>query len=144
MPIIRAKLNKHQHEFMGDTTSKFLNLNSGYGGGKSFVLCMKGFQLSRLNRHIAGGLVIPSLPEYKRDMLPLFEEILETNRIKYRYHKTDKWFRFPWSKGKLWVATAERKIRGPNWGYALFNEIGLIDHDRYKEGVGRVRVAGAK
>lgn len=143
MATIRAKLNKHQREFMDDTTSKFLLLNSGFGGGKSFGLCMKGFQLSKLNRGIAGGLVVPSFPEFKRDMLPLFEEILETNRIKYRYHKTEAWFRFPWSKGKLWVATAERKIRGPNWGFMLANEIGLIEHERAKEGFGRVRVKRA-
>lgn len=140
---ISAKLNPHQHEFMDDTTSKFLHLSTGFGGGKSYVLCMKAFQLSRLNRNIAGGLVVPSLPEYKRDMLPLFEEILDTNRIRYRYHKTDKWFRFPWSKGKLWVATAERKIRGPNWGYCLMNESTLIEHLRYREAVGRVRVKKA-
>lgn len=140
---ISAKLNKHQREFLDDTTTKFLHLSSGFGGGKSFGLCLKAFQLSRLNRGMAGGLVVPSLPEFKRDMLPLFEEILEENNVRYHYHKTDKWFQFPWSKGKLWVATAENKIRGPNWAYAVLNESTLITHQRYKEAIGRVRIKRA-
>lgn len=140
---IRAKLNLHQREFLDDVTSKFLHLSTGFGGGKSFSLVLKNFQLSRLNRNIPGGCVVPSIADYKKDLLPLFEEILEINRIRYRYHKTDKWFRFPWSKGKLFIATAEKKIRGPNWGYATMNESTLITHERFKETIGRVRVKGA-
>lgn len=140
---ISAELNPHQREGYDDVKSKFLHLSTGFGGGKSFWCCLKAFQLSRLNRNMAGGCVVPSIADYKKDLLPLFEEILETNRVKYRYHKTDKWFRFPWSKGKLHIATAEKKIRGPNWAYGLFNEVTLISHERYKEGIGRVRIKGA-
>jgi hypothetical protein len=140
---IKAKLNTHQKEFLDDVTTKFLHLSTGFGGGKSFSLVLKNFQLSRLNRNIPGGCVVPSIADYKKDLLPLFEEILETNGIKYRYHKTDKWFRFPWSKGKLFIATAEKKIRGPNWGFATLNESTLITHERYKETIGRVRVKTA-
>ena len=140
---IQAKLNSHQHEFIDDITSKFLHLSSGFGGGKSFVLVQKNFQLMRLNRHIPGGCVVPSIADYKKDLLPLFEDILDTNRIKYRYHKTDKWWLFPWSRGKLYIATAEKKIRGPNWGFATLNESTLISHERYKETIGRVRIKGA-
>ncbi len=140
---IKAKLNAHQHEFMDDTSTKFLHLSSGFGGGKSYVLVQKNFQLMRLNRHMAGGCVVPSIADYKKDLLPLFEEILEVNRIKYRYHKTDKWWRFPWSRGKLYIATAEKKIRGPNWAFATLNESTLITHERYKETIGRVRIKGA-
>lgn len=140
---VKAKLNTHQKEFLDDTTTKFLHLSTGFGGGKSFSLVLKNFQLSRLNRNIPGGCVVPSIADFKKDLLPLFEEILETNKIRYRYHKTDKWFRFPWSKGKLQIATAEKKIRGPNWGFATLNESTLIAHERYKETIGRVRVKGA-
>lgn len=135
--------NNHQREFHTDLESKFLHLSCGFGGGKSFGLAMKGFQLSYLNRNITGGCVVPSIAEYKKDLLPIFHEILESNRVRYRYHHTDKWFRFPWSKGTLQIATAERAIRGPNWGFCLFNELGQIEHARYKEGIGRVRVKGA-
>ncbi len=115
----------------------------GFGGGKSFGLVLKNFQLSRLNRGIPGGCVVPSIADFKKDLLPLFEEILDTNHIRYRYHKTDKWFKFPWSKGRLFIVSAEKKIRGPNWGYATLNESTLISHERYKEAIGRVRVKGS-
>jgi hypothetical protein len=140
---VKAKLNPHQREGLDDTKTKFLHLSTGFGGGKSYWCVQKAFQLSRLNRNMAGGCVVPSIADYKKDLLPLFEEILEVNKIKYRYHKTDKWFRFPWSKGKLFIATAEKKIRGPNWAYALLNEVTLIEHERYKETIGRVRIKGA-
>ena len=141
--VLKYKRNAHQALFHDDVTSKFLHLSSGFGGGKSFGLVMKNLQLSRLNRNIEGGCVVPSIPDYKKDLLPLFEEILDSNRISYRYHKSDKWFKFPWSSAKLTVVTAEKKIRGPNWGYATVNEIGLISHERFKEVIGRVRVKGA-
>ncbi len=140
---VRAKLNPHQREGMTDIVSKFLHLSTGFGGGKSFWLVLKNFQLTQLNRHLPGGCVVPSIADFKKDLLPLFEEILEANRIKYRYHKTDKWFRFPWSRGKLQIATAEKKIRGPNWAFATMNESTLITHERYKETVGRVRLKKA-
>lgn len=141
---IRSKLNPHQAEYMEDVKSKFLHLSSGFGGGKSYVLCLKSFQLSQLNKGIVGGCVVPTISDFKKDLLPLYEEILETNRIKYRYHRTDKWFRFPWSKGKMHIATAEKKIRGPNWGWAVANEVTLISHERFKEMIGRVRVKNAQ
>lgn len=140
---VKYKRNPHQREFHADTKTKFLHLSSGFGGGKSYALAMKAFQLARLNKGMPGGCVVPSIPEFKKDLLPIFEEILEANRIRYRYHQTDKWFRFPWSTGRLYVATAEKKIRGPNWAYMVGNEIGLIQHARYKEGIGRVRIKGA-
>lgn len=140
---VRYKRNAHQQEFDDDVTTKYLHLSSGFGGGKSYALVMKLLKLSQLNKGLAGGCVVPSLPEYKKDLLPLFEEILDTNRIRYRYHKSDFWFQFPWSKGKLYVQTAEKKIRGPNWAYAGINEIGLITHERFKETLGRVRIKKA-
>lgn len=101
---------------------------------------MKALQLSYLNRGVPGGCVVPSIADFKKDLLPLFEDILEENRIRYRYHRTDKWFLFPWSSAKLYVASAEKTLRGPNWGWAVINEVTLIDHSRFKETVGRVRV----
>lgn len=141
---IRFRRNKHQKLFDEDTTSKHLFLSSGFGGGKSHSIVMKSFQLSKLNRGIPGGCVVPSIADFKKDLLPLYEEILDENRIKYKYHKTDKWFLFPWSSGKMYVATAEKKLRGPNWGWAVINEVTLISQLRYRETLGRVRLPRAK
>ncbi len=140
---LRWNKNKHQKEFDEDLETKHLLMATGFGGGKSTGIVRKSFKLSYLNRHIRGGCVVQSIADFKKDLLPIFEDILESSRVKYRYHKSDKWFKFPWSRGELQVASAEKKIRGPNWGYAVINEVSLISHERYKEVIGRVRVKDA-
>ena len=144
MAQIHYKRNKHQKEFQNDIKSKRLHLSTGFGGGKTYALIMKMFKLSQLNRNVHGGFMCPTLVEFKKDVLPLVEEICDLNGIKFEYHKTENWFRFPWSKGKIFVVGAERKIRGPNWGFALINEVTLCPLIRYKEILGRVRVKKAK
>jgi len=140
------KRNKHQKLFDEDVTTKQLLLTSGFGAGKSHGLVMKALKLSYLNKPYDGGLVVPSIADFKKDMLPLFEVILRDNSVNYKYHMTDKWFQFPWSRGKLYIATAEKPLRGPNWAYGLVNEPGLLPHgyQRYRELLGRVRIKGAK
>ncbi len=140
---VKYKKNKHQADFQNDTHTKLLNLSSGYGGGKSHALVMKSLQLSFLNKDIPGGCVNPSIPDYKKDLLPLYYEILDANNVKYKYHQTDKWFKFPWTKAKMYVVSAEKKIKGPNWGWCVINEIGLIPWQRYEDILGRVRIKKA-
>ncbi len=134
----------HQKEFYRDDTTKILLLSGGFGSGKTRALVHKVLKLSYQNRNLSGGLLAPSLPEFKKDVLPTFEEVLDENRIRYHYHKSDKYFTFPWSpKAKLYVFTAERQIRGPNLAYFGINESGLIDAVRFKEAIGRVRLKDA-
>lgn len=140
---IRYEQNQHQAEFHADLETKYLHLSSGFGGGKSYGLVMKLLKLSRVNQHVPGGCVVNSISDYKKDLLPIFEDILDRNRVRYRYHRTDKWFLFPWSRAPLQIASAERPLRGPNWGYAGINEVTLIEEVRYKEVIGRVRVKNA-
>src|SRR5690606_28031878 len=108
---IRYNKNAHQTEFDADLTSKFLALVAGYGGGKTYGLVMKALKLSWLNRPLRGGLVAPSIPEYKKDVLPVFEQIVEDNRLTdlVDYHKTDKVWTMPWG-AKIEIATAEKRI----------------------------------
>ena len=145
MRVIRIKYDKnpHQEEFHSDIDSKFLHLSGGFGSGKTHSLIMKMFDLSMRNKNIPGGIVVPTIADYKKDVLPLLEEILDDNNINYRHHSTDKWFQFPWTSARVYVASAEKKIRGPNWGWAVINEVTLISHERYKETIGRVRMRDA-
>lgn len=138
------RANKHQSEFHNDLTSRFLHLSTGFGGGKTFALCMKAIQLHQLNAPHHGAIVCPDFQEFKKDVLPEFEAILEKNNIPYKYHKTDHYFTFPWSRGKLYVISADKPIRGPNWAFALINEVTLIPLLKYREVIGRVRVKDAK
>ena len=132
-------------EFDEDLTSPFLHLSTGFGGGKSYALVMKALRLSMLNAPYSGGLMAPTYGELKRDIIPIFDDIFESNNLtRYvKYHGTDHYYTFPWTKGRLYLFTAENKLRGPNLGYFLINESTLIKHERYKEAVGRVRVKGA-
>lgn len=141
---LKYNKNKHQKEFHDDVTSRFLHLSTGFGGGKTFALCQKALKLSFLNAPYNGGLVAPDFQEFKKDVLPEMEEILLKNNIPYRHHKTDHYFTFPWTRGKLFIASADKPIRGPNWAYALINEVTLVPIEKYKEVIGRVRVKGAK
>lgn len=135
---------KHQREFHSDRQSKFLHLSSGFAGGKTFSLVMKAIDLHQINKPFDIGLFAPTIADYKKDVLPTIIEILESNHIPYEYHQTDKWFKFPWSKGKIQVFSCENKIRGPNLAAATINEVTLISFERYKEIIGRVRIKGAK
>lgn len=133
--------NPHQREFQQDLITKFLHLSGGFGSGKTYGLVMKCFQLSYINRDIPGGLMCPTFGDFKRDFLPLAEEILADHRIKYDY--TNMKFRFPWSKAPMYVVTGNKKIRGPNWGWGVINELTLIPYIRYREFIGRVRLKRA-
>jgi len=141
---VRYKRNTHQREFDDDLTSPFLHLSTGFGGGKSYGLVMKALKLSALNAPFSGGLMAPTYSELKRDIIPIFDDIFERNNLSryVRYHGTDHYYTFPWSKGRLYLFSGEVKLRGPNLGYFLINEATLISHERYKEAIGRVRVKG--
>lgn len=139
---IEAELVGAQYDFYDDDETKFLHLSAGYGFGKTTSLCYKALKLSMLNKHIDGGFVCPSFTDYRRDVLPALESILDKHSIPYKYHGTDHVFTFPWSKGKLYIATGEKKLRGPNWGYAAINELTLLPIERFREIIGRVRVKG--
>lgn len=139
--------NPHQLEFHNDVVSRRLHLSTGFGGGKTYALVMKAFQLSWLNRHVAGGLVAESFQEFKKDWLPLFEEILDNNKISFQYKANGKYgpyFTWPWTDAPIFVQSGEKKIRGPNWGWACINELTLMPLIRYQEVFGRVRVKKAK
>mgnify|MGYP006921296024 CR=1 FL=1 len=141
--MISINFNPHQREFFL-SRDFLLHLSTGFGGGKTFILCVKALQLSCANAGMDGGLVVPTFKDFTRDVLPEMEKILLRNNLKYQYHKTEHWFKFPWSAGKLYVVSAENPLRGPNWAYAVINEVTLIPLVRYKEVLGRVRVRSAR
>lgn len=141
---IRYRKNKHQKEFHDDYLSKRLHMSTGFGGGKTYALIMKMLHLSKLNRHIHGGLMCPSYTEFTKDVKPLFEQIFDEQRIPLQYQGSEHYYTFPWTKGRLYIVSARDKIRGPNWGYAGVNELTLCPLVRYKELLGRVRVKRAK
>lgn len=145
MSKVKIKFNPlpTQAKVFDDDHTKTIMQSMGLGGGKTYNLCMKMLKLSQQNKGYSGGILAPSFPELKKDILPTFEDILDTHRIKYKYHKTDKYFKFPWSKGLLYCFSAEKQIAGPNLAYCGINEFSLIPYTRVNEMLRRVRVKNA-
>lgn len=133
-----------QKEVFYDDRTGLLIFSGGLGSGKTYVLCMKALKLSRLNRGISGGFLCPDMKMFKKDVLPTFADILDRHKVRWKYHQTDHYFTFPWTKGKLYVFSGEKEIAGPNLGYCLVNEFSLIREVRIKEMIRRVRVKRAK
>lgn len=130
-------------DFFHDDVTKKLHLSGGFGSGKTFILVAKMLKLSYLNKDVPGGAVMPDFSEYRKDFRPALEEFLDRYRIPFKEHKSHHTWRFPWSKAPVQVVSAEKRIRGPNWGWAVLNELTLIPYVRYQETLGRVRVKGA-
>lgn len=132
-----------QAEAFDDDTSPYNMLTGGYGAGKSYWLFLKLLKLSALNQHAAGGLLSPSLPEFKRDMLPMMLEYLSQHAPNARYFSAGKFgihFKLPWTRHPLFIFTAERPVKGPNLGYAGINEFSLMPRERIDEMIARIRV----
>lgn len=134
---------KAQAEAFDDDFSFYNMLMGGFGSGKTAFLVYKAIKLSWLNRNISGGLLSPSIPEFKRDFLPMMLQVMQTIPGAHYYQggRYGMHFTFPWSNAPLFVFTAERPIKGPNLGWGMINEFSLMEWERIWEFLGRIRVA---
>lgn len=137
---------KHQGECYDDNETNILTLSAGLGSGKSFVLVQKALKLSALNP-FAGGLLCPSYKDFKRDIRPLIEDSLYNLGLKenrhYWFNRSDFEYRFLWNRKPLYIFSGEKPIAGPNLAYCLINEFSLIQYERIKEMLRRVRIKEA-
>jgi hypothetical protein len=138
-----------QAEIYDDTTTKILTLSGGLGSGKSYVGVRKALQLSALNQGFAGGFLCPAYSDFRKDIKPLFEEILEeqlglVKNKHWFFHNTHKEYTFIWNKKPLYIFTAENPIAGPNLAYCVINEFSLMKWERVNEMMRRVRVKDAQ
>jgi phage terminase large subunit len=135
----------HQEKFH-ESRKPMVYLSTGYGGGKSYSLVMKAFQLMDINFGMPGGLLCPSLKMFKRDVLPLFREICSENGVPFKFNKQDFYFQFPDTKSIIYVFHDEDKgasIRGPNLAFMLINEVTLVSKEGFDAALGRVRIKKA-
>ena len=122
-------------------------LSGGYGCGKTYSLVRKMFGLADANRGLAGGILVPNLKMYKRDVAPTIREICQDNGIRFRYNKSDSFWYFPDCRATVYVFHAEdegRSIRGPNLAWGVINEVTLIDYSSFAAFLARVRDGRAK
>lgn len=137
---------KHQREpFLDDRP--FVLLVAGYGAGKSDWLCHKLLRLCHQNAGLDGGLLVPDLKMFKRDVLPLLHQIRNKNGLMMSYNRQDGYISVPETKSKVWVFHDQDKgesIRGPNLAFFAVNEATLISKEGLEAAMGRVRLINAK
>lgn len=132
-----------QAKVFNDDITNTIVQSMGLGGGKTYNMCMKLLKLSYLNQNQSGGILAPSYAMFKKDIHPTMEMILNANNIPFKFHGSDKWYKFPWSKAPLWVFSAEKPIAGPNLAFCGINEFSLIPYERINEMLRRVRIKEA-
>jgi len=138
-----------QEDFYEDDWTNILMFSGGLGSGKTHVLCRKALKLSALNQGHPGGFLVPTYSDFRRDVKPEFETILQEHlgleeKKHWWFHKTYKEYSFIWNKKPLYILTGEKPIAGPNLAYCLINEFSQIQFDRIKEMLRRVRLKKAK
>lgn len=79
------RLLKHQHEFVLDTTTRYLGLIGGYGAGKTKAFCYKAIHLASLNVNHVGALLEPISNMLHDVLIPEFEACLQEAGIPYKY-----------------------------------------------------------
>jgi len=131
-----------------DESTKFYDcLFAGYGAGKTYALVMKLLRLGAINRGLPGGILVPTIKMFKRDVLPTFREILSPSGIWFKYHSSDACIRIPALSIELYIFHSEDdgdSIRGPNLAYGGVNEVTLCSENAFKAFLARVRLAHAK
>jgi PBSX family phage terminase large subunit len=146
MPCIDYKPFSYQRKFQDSIKSKAY-LSTGFGGGKTFSLCMKMFRLMRDNPGMDGGLLCPTIKMYKRDVMPTLREICYANNIPHQYNKSDQVWNFTDTGSSVFVFHSEddgASIRGPNLAWGAINEVTLCSEMAFKALLGRVRLKRAK
>lgn len=121
-------------------------LSAGLGFGKTFSLCMKMFQLCSANEGLPGGLLVPNLKMFKRDVLPTVKDICRENNIDYVYNQQDTAFYFSETDTQVYIFHSEDhgdSIRGPNLAFGLINEVTMCDKGAFDAFLARVRLKKA-
>jgi hypothetical protein len=123
-----------------------------HNSGKSHSLVMKMIKLSYLNKDFHGGLLCPSYAEFKKDIFPLIESIMENSKIVradreydigWYYNDKDHFIRFPWMKKnrRLFCFSGDASsLKGPNLAFMCVNELSFIKKDLMLQALARVRV----
>lgn len=121
-------------------------LSGGYGSGKTFALIMKAFFLMNENPGLPGGLLVPNLKMFKRDVLPAMREVCKENDIELIYNAQDYFFFFPLLKNYIYVFHSEDNgdsIRGPNLSFGLINEVTMCSKGAFDAFMARIRLKKA-
>lgn len=146
MPNIIYKPLSFQRKFHFSKKPK-VYLSGGYSSGKTYSLVMKLFQLMSINEGLQGGILVPTLKMFKRDVLPTIKDISKQNNIECTYNQQDSCFYFPDTDSQVYVFHSEDdgdSIRGPNLAFGLINEITMCSKGAFLAFLARIRLKNAK
>jgi hypothetical protein len=107
---------------------------------------MKMFFLMNENLELPGGLLVPNLKMFKRDVLPMVKDICKENDIELIYNAQDYFFFFPLTKNYIYVFHSEDNgdsIRGPNLAFGLINEVTMCSKGAFDAFMARIRLKKA-
>ena len=103
---------------------------------RRFALAWKCFTLSGLNKGLPGGLVRPILPGLQERCAPCFgyKKFLYTNNVRATKASIESLVSIPWTAGRLYVVSTEKKIRESGTGPMRdWTEVTLISHRATKK-----------
>lgn len=137
-----------QEKVYSDDKHKIVIQSAGLGSGKTRSLCHKLLKLSAINKQLPGAILCPTFKDFRRDVKPEMFDVLENHfglveKKHFWFHKGYNEFSFIWNKSPLYVLSAETPIAGPNLAYCGVNEFSLIQWDRIREMLRRVRLKSA-
>ena len=127
------------HEDRHDFTNRAII--TGYGGGKTYAICMENIQVSAENKGVPNIIIEPTFQMVKDILEPTIIDILDESGIKYIYNKSDKNFYFPWWDGHIWLRSGDKpeKLKGMNAGLVTIDEPFIQDENTYKVAISRSR-----
>lgn len=137
-----ARPSRAQREFVKDMVHELIVLQGGFGSGKSHALGHKTLALARRNPGLTGGVVGPSFPALKQDMLPAIKGLLDAGKLRHTENRQEMWIRVEAWGSTIKFATADKPetLKGPNWAWACGNEPGIWPREVWELLLSRVRV----
>ena len=119
---------------------------TGYGGGKTYAVCMENILVSEINRGVPNIIIEPTFQMVKDILEPTLINILDENGVKYKHNKSDKNFYLPEWDGLIWLRSGDKpeKLKGMNAGLVTIDEPFIQDVGTYKVAISRSRHPKAK
>lgn len=128
----RVRLLKHQVEFVKDVNTRYLGLVTGYGGGKSYSLCVKALHLASLNVGYRAALLEPTNVMVRDVLIPAMDQVLNETGVKYVFRSSpypEYHIKFPTGTTVILLRSAEnyRRLAGLNLAFYGVDEVDTID-----------------
>ena len=97
---------------------------TGYGGGKTYAVCMENILVSALNPGVPNIIIEPTFQMVKDILEPTIINILDDNGFRYTYNKSEKNFYLPEVDGYIWLRSGDKpeKLKGMNAGLVTIDE----------------------